>query len=522
MALMFPSNISVGTAIVTALLTLSLTRLFLFLICLKSKQGKEKQLLPLPPGPLGLPILGSLPFVKPNVHQYFSDLAQTYGPILSIRLGYKLFVVISSPSTAREILKDQDATFANRSIPAAILFNYNGSRPDLLWAPNDSHWRLMRKTVAREMIHPARLEDMAPIRRREMRRTVERVWARAKMGVTVHMREVAFLTMLNMLMSILWGEGANDCDEENLQRAVREHIFLFFAPNVADFFPVVAPLDPQGLGRRVKKATGWIIKYLEKVVEKKKQKMAVGERRGDMLEVLLDLIETGNPQEPFTMDDLFKLILDLMEASTDSVATVIEWAMAELLHDPKKMRIAQQELDDVIGKHRVVEESDITQLHYVSAIIKETLRLHPPAPFLVPHCPSSQCVVRGFSVPAGTTIIVNIWKIHRDTDFWGEDAEEFKPERFLATEKEMNDFNLKWNDQFYYLPFGAGRRMCVGYALGEKMVIYLLASLLHSFEWRLPENVTLELQEKFGTVLVLAEELVVAPVARLDKPELYV
>ncbi|KAL0923631.1 hypothetical protein M5K25_007696 [Dendrobium thyrsiflorum] len=518
MALMIPPNISAGTAIAAALLTLS----FIFLIRLKSKQGKEKQLLPLPPGPPGLPILGSLPFLKPNLHQYFSGLAGTYGPVFSIRLGYKLCVVISSPSAAREILKYQDAAFANRVIPAAILFNYNGSRPDLLWSPYDTHWRIMRKIVVREMLSPTSLEAMAPTRRREIRRTVENLWARAKMGLTVHVREIASLTMLNMMTTMLWGErAAGDCDEKELQQAIKELINLFMEPNVADFFPIVAPLDPQGLGRRVKKLTEWIIKYLEKIVEKKKQKMAVGERRRDVLELLLDLVEIGNPQEPFTMDDLFKLIMGLMEASTDSISTVVEWSMAELLNDPKKMQIAQQELDHVIGKHRVVEESDIPQLHYLSAFVKETLRLHPPAPLLVPHCPSSQCVVGGFSVPAGTTVFVNMWKIQRDPHLWGEDAEEFKPERFLVTGKEMNDFYLRGNDQFCYLPFGAGRRMCVGIALGEKMVIYMLASLLHSFEWRLPENVTLELREKFGTVLIKAEELVVVPAARLDKPELY-
>ncbi|KAH0464794.1 hypothetical protein IEQ34_004897 [Dendrobium chrysotoxum] len=522
MALMITPNISVGTAIAAILLTLSLTRLFPFLIRLKSKQGKEKQLLPLPPGPHGLPILGSLPFLKPNLHQYFSGLARTYGPVFSIRLGYKLFVVISSPSAAREILKDQDAAFANHVIPAAILFNYKGSRPDLLWASYDTHWRIMRKIVAREMLSPASLEAMVPIRRGEMRRTVENVWAKAKMGVTVHVRDTAFLTMLNMATSMLWGErAAYDCNEKELQRAIKELIGLFMAPNVADFFPVLAPLDPQGFGRRVNKVTEWIIKYLEKIVEKKKQKMAVGERRRDVLEVLLDLVEIGNPQEPFTMDDLFKLIMNLMEASTNTISTVVEWSMAELLSDPTKMRIAQQELDDVIGKHRVVEESDIPQLHYLCAIVKEALRLHPPSPLLIPHSPSSQCVVGGFSVPAGTTVLVNIWKIQRDPHLWGEDAEEFKPERFLATGKEMNDFYLRGNDQFCYFPFGAGRRMCVGFALGEKMVIYMLVSLLHSFDWRLPENVTLELREKFGTVLVMAEELVVAPAARLDKPELY-
>ncbi|KAG0473196.1 hypothetical protein HPP92_015053 [Vanilla planifolia] len=196
----------------------------------------------------------------------------------------------------------------------------------------------------------------------------------------------------------------------------------------------------------------------------------------------------------------------------------MEWAMAELLYEPDRMRKAQQELDTVVGRDRVVEESDIPQLRYLFAVVKETLRLHPPAPLLVPHRPSSDCDAGGFLIPAGTAVIINAWAIHRDPSRW-EDPEEFKPERFLRDGREQCEF--LGGNEFGYLPFGAGRRACPGMALAERMMLFSLASLLHSFEWLLPEGPHMELADTFGIALRKAEPVVVVPKARLGMSELY-
>ncbi|XP_020590254.1 cytochrome P450 76C2-like [Phalaenopsis equestris] len=507
---------------IAALLALSLAVSFLLFIMLKRKRGNAYQHLPLPPGPYGLPILGSLPFINRNLHHYFAGLARTYGPVLSLRLGSKLCVAISSPSAARQILKDQDVAFANHATPAAARFYFRGSNPNLLLAPYGPLWRTMRKTAVQEMLNAASIEVVAPFRRREMRRTVEELLASARTGAAVDVRETTFKTMLNMMTSMLWGERVASAGEgKEFRRAIEDVVELLMAPNVADFFPVVAALDPQGLGRRVKKLMGWIYKYLDMTVEKKKRMMAGGERRRDVLEALLDLVEMGNPEAPFTLDNAYKLMVDLIGAGTDSTSTTVEWAMAELLSDPTRMQKAHQELDAVVGKHRVVEESDIPQLRYICAVVKETFRLHPAIPLLIPHCPSSQSAIGGYSVPAGTTVFVNVWAIHRDPCLWGKDAEEFRPERFLETGNEKINFYVGGNDQFCYMPFGAGRRACAGTAMGERVVHYMLASLLHSFEWHLPEGASMDSEEEFGTVLRRAGQLIAVPTMRLAKPELY-
>ncbi|GFZ01915.1 cytochrome P450, family 706, subfamily A, polypeptide 4 [Actinidia rufa] len=157
------------------------------------------------------------------------------------------------------------------------------------------------------------------------------------------------------------------------------------------------------------------------------------------------------------------------------------------------MKKVQEELSDVIGTNNIVEESHLPKLHYLDALIKETFRLHPALPLLVPKHPDRPCVVGGYTIPKNTRVFLNVWAMHRDPEVWDSPLE-LKPERFLL-EASKCDYN---GNNFQYLPFGSGRRICAGLPLAEKMVMYFLASLLHSFNWRLPEGEELDLSETFG------------------------
>ncbi|XP_073107217.1 flavonoid 3',5'-hydroxylase 2-like [Elaeis guineensis] len=206
----------------------------------------------------------------------------------------------------------------------------------------------------------------------------------------------------------------------------------------------------------------------------------------------------------------------MVVGGTDTTSNTMEWALAEMMQKPETLRKAQEELDQVVGKDNIVEESHISKLPYLGAVIKEVLRLHPALPLLVPHCPSSPCLVGGYTIPEGSRVFVNVWAIHRDPLLW-EDPLEFKPERFL-------DSNNKWDfsgNDFNYFPFGSGRRICAGISMAERMVGYLLASLLHSFEWKLAEGTKLNLEEKFGIVLKKAKPLIAIPTPKLPNPDLY-
>ena len=204
----------------------------------------------------------------------------------------------------------------------------------------------------------------------------------------------------------------------------------------------------------------------------------------------------------------------MVVGGSDTSSNAIEFAFAEVTNKPEVMRKAQDELDRVVGKDNIVEESHIHKLPYLHAIMKESLRLHPVLPLLIPHCPSETCTIGGFSVPKGARVFINVWAVHRDPSIW-ENPLEFKPERFLNSK-----FDYSGSD-FNYFPFGSGRRICAGIAMAERMFLYFLATLLHSFDWKLPEGKQMDLTEKFGIVLKLKNPLVAIPTPRLSNPALY-
>ena len=209
-----------------------------------------------------------------------------------------------------------------------------------------------------------------------------------------------------------------------------------------------------------------------------------------------------------TLDPNSHLCLqDMVAGGTETTATTVEWAMAELLCDPEMMKRAKDEIADLVGEGGIVEEAHLPRLRYLAAVVKETLRMHRPLPLLVARFPSSTCTIAGYRIPRGTRVLTNVWAIQSDPALW-EEASQFKPERFLNEKVAAEYGRSSW-----YLPFGAGRRICVGIMLGEKMVMFILASLLQSADWALPRGETAEiiLKEKFGPVMRKEKALVAIP-----------
>lgn len=203
-------------------------------------------------------------------------------------------------------------------------------------------------------------------------------------------------------------------------------------------------------------------------------------------------------------------------AGTDTSAVTTEWAISELINHPHVMAKARQEIDMVIGKKRIVEESDIAKLPYIQAIVKETLRLHPTGPLIVREC-KEDCVVAGYEIPAKTRLFVNVWAIGRDPNHW-ENPLEFWPERFVDEEGSGKSQLDVRGQHFHLLPFGSGRRSCPGATLALLVVQTTLASMVQCFEWKVgdgDECSIVDMEEGPGISLPRAHPLVCVPVARL-------
>lgn len=199
-----------------------------------------------------------------------------------------------------------------------------------------------------------------------------------------------------------------------------------------------------------------------------------------------------------------------MVGATDTTTVSLTWALSLLLNNRQALEKVQKELDDVVGKERLLSESDIDKLVYLQAVVKETLRLYPAGPLGGTREFTKDCTIRGYYVPKGTRLLINVWKLQRDPQVWA-DPLEFKPERFLTTHK---DIDVK-GQHFELIPFGAGRRACPGISFGLQMTHLALASLLHGFDITTPSSGPVDMTGSPGMTNIRA-----TPLEILVKPRL--
>ncbi|KAI4344962.1 hypothetical protein L6164_012134 [Bauhinia variegata] len=207
--------------------------------------------------------------------------------------------------------------------------------------------------------------------------------------------------------------------------------------------------------------------------------------------------------------------LTLIAGATDTNTITLTWAMSLLLNHPHVLKKAQEELDTLVGRDRLVKDSDIDKLQYIQAIVKETLRIHPPGPLSGPREFTEDCTLGGYQISKGTRLITNLWKIQTDPNFWP-DPLVFNPDRFLTTNKGLN----VRGQHFEYIPFGSGRRICPAISFALHMVQFTLASFLHSFEFSRPSEEPIDMSENIGMTNLKATPLEVLVEPRLS-PEVW-
>ncbi|XP_004496400.1 geraniol 8-hydroxylase-like [Cicer arietinum] len=481
-------------------LTLIITRFF-------QKRKKNK-----PPGPTGLPIIGNLHQLGPKPHSSLSSLAKTYGPIMSLRFGSVTVAVVSSPTTAQQILQKNDQSFTDRPIPESVAAQPNVN-DTLAWAPADSRWRNRRRICTTQIFTAQRLDLLQHLRHRKVQQLIQHLHKKAEERTSVNIGEVAFATMLNLVSNTVFSEDMVDSEFESAGE-FKELVWRIMEDagkvNVCDYFPVLKRFDLQGVKIHVKvsylRLHEIFDRMIRKRVEDRKSSRSGGSIKNDFLDVLLDDCEKDEASV-FSVQSIKPLILDLFIAGSDTSGSTIEWAMAELLHNPEIMEKARNELIQVIGdKSNQVKESDIPTLPYIQSIVKETLRLHPPVPLLLPYIAGNDVEINGYTIHKGTQVLINVWSIGRNPEFW-DDPLLFQPERFLNS-----NVDFKGRD-FEYLPFGGGRRICPGLPLANRMIVLMLASLLHSFEWELPKGVNHEMLEQYGITLKKLTPLFAVPIS---------
>ncbi|CAN1258625.1 Geraniol 8-hydroxylase [Linum perenne] len=469
----------------------------------------------LPPGPPRLPIIGNLHILGDKPHQSLANLAKIHGPLMSLKLGQVITIVASSPSVAREILQTHDQVLSNRQLTLAFCAS-DHHKFGIPLLPMGSKWRNLRKVCSTYLFATQKLDSNQDLRSKKIQNLLESVRRNAYEGKAVDIGGEAFRATLSAISMTVLSLDLTDEGSEYVTEFKEVSWGIMDEsgkPNLGDYFPVLGRLDLQGIQKRMRSHSSKMLNLFGRIIDErlKRRNLEAYVSSNDMLDTLLDIVDQENGDASMNLDLIKHLFLvidqDLFVAGTDTIASTLEWAMAELLSNPNIFAQAREELHQTIGKENYIHESDIIRLPFLQAIIKENFRLHPASPLMIPRIAKADLEICGYTVPKGAAILINLWAIGKDHNIW-DNPTSFMPERFIGSKIDVR------GSSFELIPFGGGRRICPGLSLVMRMLPMMLGSLVHLFDWTLEEGVepkSLDMEEKFGISLQKAKPLLVVP-----------
>ncbi|KAJ8762617.1 hypothetical protein K2173_008056 [Erythroxylum novogranatense] len=491
---------------------LNFTLLLLLILVFKlvlQKHGKRTN--NLPPSPPSLPILGHLHLVNQPMYRSLGDLCTKYGDVLLLRFGTRKVLVVSSPSVVEECFTKNDIIFSNRPRLIAgehLHYNYRA----IGFSSYGDHWRNLRRVTSMELFSAPRLNKFSKIWEEEIQLLLKQLFQESvdkemRVNLSSLFMELTFNVMLRMIAGKrYYGKGVVDDEAKEFRDLIREYMEVHGSVTLNDFFPVLQWVDFQGIERRMIRVMKKVDAFVQHLVNEQRKKRAESslvvsgsnsidrESGRTLIDAMLSLQETQ--PELYPDEDVKGVIMEMLTAGSETSATTMDWAMSLLLNNPEAMQKTVADIEAVVGLRRLMDETTLPNLNYLQNVIKETFRLYPAAPLLVPHESSDDCNVGDFHVPKGTMLLVNAWKIHRNPSYWVE-PEKFMPERFELGK--VDGYNL--------VPFGAGRRICPGAALGRRTVGLTLGALIQCFEWSRISEEKIDMTEGIGLSMPKLESL---------------
>ncbi|KAL2521648.1 Cytochrome [Forsythia ovata] len=449
----------------------------------------------LPPSPPKLPIMGNLHQLRKLPHQKLWKLSQKYGPAMLLQLGNIPTLVISSAQMAKQIMKTHDTSFCSRPpSPGAKRIFYNFL--DLAFTPYGDHWLRMRKIFVSQLLNSRTNPSFLHAREVEIGHLID--YLSAASPNPVNLDEKMFNLVGGVIDKVAFGKRrrGKKFQGQELKDVLDEVMDVLNGFSAEDFFPFLGRIIDSVTGHRARlnKCFQKLDSYLEMVLDEHlNQEMQNGEDE-DLVDVLIRLSK-DNSGVYLSKEHIKALLMNIFLGGVDTTAITLVWAMSELMKNPRVMQKVQEEIRSNLGMKQKVDSDDLKKLIYLKMVMKETLRLHPAVPLLIPRQCMQHCKISDgnnvYDIYPKTKVLINAWAIGRDPNSW-KNPNEFLPERFEESEIDFR------GQHFELVAFGAGRRLCPGISTSIATIEFTLANLLYWFDWQLPNGLKMDLEEEGG------------------------
>ncbi|XP_019191858.1 PREDICTED: cytochrome P450 89A2-like [Ipomoea nil] len=481
----------------------------------------------LPPGPTNLPIIGSLQWFRrslSDIEKILRELRSEYGPLITLRIGPNPAIFVASHSLAHQALVQNGAVFSDRPKATATSRVVTSNQCNISSAPYGPTWRLLRRNLTAEILHPSRIKSYSRARNWALGILLEKLGKHGESGEGVRLIDHFQYTVFCLLVLMCFGDKLEEGKIKEIEKVQRKLLLGFRRFNLINFFPRIGRIIFPGRWKELMETRQEQERIFVPLIHARaRSKNGDGERRSEeeVVAAYVDsLLSLELPEEKRKLNDgeIVSLISEFLSGGTDTTATALQWIMANLVKHPEIQEKVYREISSVMGPPppqispggKIVREEDLAEMRYVKAVVLEALRRHPPGHFVLPHTVTEEAELNGYTIPKNAAINFMVAEMGLDPKVW-DDPLEFKPERFLAAGENEGAggemFDITGSREIKMMPFGAGRRICPGWGLAMLHLEYFLANLVWYFEWRSVEGEKVDLEEELEFTVVMKNPL---------------
>ncbi|OVA05257.1 Cytochrome P450 [Macleaya cordata] len=479
--------------------------------------NNNKKTSKLPPGPLNIPILSSLQWLRRSISDFepiLKNLHSKYGPIITLQIGHSKTIFIASSNLAHQALIQNGASFAARPPAPETSKFISSNQHNIVSSSYGSLWRLLRRNISYQILHPSKFKSYSPSRKRVLQTLINNLKTQSEScTLPILVGDHFQYAIFSLLVLMCFGEKLDEEKIKEIQSMLRALLLGFSRFDILNFFPRLGKILFKNLWRELYQLRSNLEDVLLPLIKARqeshvhqKNHQEDDQKSVDVVAYVDTLLNLELPDEggrKFDEHEIVTLCIEILNAGTDTTATALQWIMANLvkhqdiqskLVDEIKQVLALKSTDDDDNE---IKEEDVEKMPYLKAVVLEGLRRHPPGHFLFPHAVTEDVNLDGYVIPKDATVNFMVAEIGWDPKLW-KDPMEFKPERFLSGGEAGSEelFDITGTREIKMLPFGAGRRICPGVNLALLHLGYFVANLVREFEWTVGIGEEVDLSEK--------------------------